>query len=214
MKTTAALAFASSLLLTSISAQEQYSIDPSSVSNSTRQAWCTSQLAQCPLICLQTAGNSAATESNTCDADSLTYSCVCSNGLSPNVTEYSQTLPYYICQEWGTECVSNCGSDSSCASNCRSQHPCGAQNPTRANSSTITSTMSKTNTASGQAGATTNSEGTVYTGFGGSAATGSAAAEASSGGAAGVRVAALNVGQTFGLLGLAGALFGGFAILL
>lgn len=65
------------------------------------------------------------------------------------------------------------------------------------------------------AGATTNAQGTVYTGFGGAAAsTGGSGASASAGGAASVRVAALNAGQTFGLLGVVGALFGGFAVLL
>jgi len=70
--------------------------------------------------------------------------------------------------------------------------------------------MSKTSSAG--AGATTNSQGTVYTGFGGAAS--SASATASKGGAPGIHAAALNAGQTFGVLGLMGALFGGFAILL
>ncbi|KAK5124208.1 hypothetical protein LTR85_001911 [Meristemomyces frigidus] len=218
MKAFTAATIATATLLSSVSAQEQYTIDPNSVSNATRSSWCYSQTAECPIICAQTSANSENTEANSCDPTTLTYSCVCSNGLSPNLTEFSQTLPYYVCSEWGNQCVANCAGDNTCASNCRSQHPCGAQNPVRQNTSTLSSTMSKTATTL-PAGATTSGGQTVYTGFGGSAASstgssGQASAAASAGGAASIRVAALNAGQTFGLLGLAGALFGGFAILL
>lgn len=59
------------------------------------------------------------TEANDCDSDNLTYNCVCDNGVSPNITMYSQTLPFYICQAWGTQCVKNCGLGSNtCASKC------------------------------------------------------------------------------------------------
>ncbi|KXL41355.1 hypothetical protein M433DRAFT_139032 [Acidomyces richmondensis BFW] len=199
-------------LLASVHAQQQYTIDPNSVSNSTKEQWCLSQTSECPLICLQTSPSDPNPESNTCDPTTLTYACVCGNGLSPNVSEYTQTLPYFICQEWGTQCVSNCGNDNTCASNCRSQHPCGAQHPIRANSSTISATKTPTGTTSLPAGATTNSAGqTIYSGFGGAAASTSGS---SAGSAVHVQAAALNAGQTFGVLGLIGALFGGFAFLL
>ena len=74
--------------------------------------------------------------------------------------------------------------------------------------------MSQTATAGGADSTTTNG---VYSGFGsgGASSTGGAAASASSDSAAHhVRVAALNVGQTFGILGVMGVLFGGFAVLL
>jgi len=197
-------------------ASAQYSIDPNTVSNATRQAWCTSQIAECPLICLQTAGNSAATDANNCDPTALTYDCVCSNGISPNVSMYSQTLPFYICQEWGNQCVSNCGSDSSCASTCRSDHPCGAQNPTRVNTSTITSSMSASASGSGTnvpAGATTGASGTVYTGFAGASSTGSGSAQSSAAAGSGA-VAAIQFGQTFGLITVMASFFAGALLIL
>ncbi|KAK4550311.1 hypothetical protein LTR36_003278 [Oleoguttula mirabilis] len=219
MKAFTTAGIATATLLASVSAQEQYTIDPDSVSNATRTSWCYSQVAECPLICVQTTGNTLVTEANSCDPTTLTYSCICSNGLSPNVTEYSQTLPYYICSQWGDQCVANCGGDNICASDCRSEHPCGAQNPVRQNTSTLSKTMSKTGSSSLPLGATTSGGQTVYTGFAGVTASstgssGDASASASAGGAASIRVAALNAGQTFGLLAVAGALFGGFAILL
>ena len=54
-----------------------------------------------------------------CPQDTLVYSCVCENNVSPNITQFSQTLPYYICTEWGTQCVNNCNNDNTCQDACR-----------------------------------------------------------------------------------------------
>lgn len=191
-------------------------IDPNSVPLSTRQNWCNSQIAECPLICLQEDGNSAATYANTCDATSLTYSCVCSNGLAPNASEYSQTLPYFICTQYNTDCQNNCGNDNTCAAACVQDHPCGAQNPTKVNTSTIT-TMPAT-TTNGAAAASTASDGSVvYTGFGGGSAatttTAAAASSSGSGSSAATRVI-VNIGQVYGLGVVAAGIFAGFAFMI
>ncbi|RMY52274.1 hypothetical protein D0865_05885 [Hortaea werneckii] len=231
MKTTTAILFTTSTLLTTLSAQQNYAIDPNSVDDSTKETWCTNQQTQCPLICTQTTpSHSADTQTNTCDPTSLTYACICANGQSPNISEYSQTLPYYICQEWTNQCVANCAqADNACASSCRDDHPCGALNPTRVNSSTVSSTMSKTSAGSGAADATTSGGDTVYTGFGGDSAAAASSSADGDGGEAEAsgnsaargsgmpvffRTAALGVGQTFGVLGVVGGLVGGVAVLL
>lgn len=223
MRTFAATAIASSALFSLAFSQEQYQIDPSSVSESDRTFWCNSQITQCPLICLQPPSETPNIIDNTCDQESLTFSCVCGDGLSPNVTQYTQTLPYFICQEWGNQCVAACGlGNNDCSSACRQDHPCGAQDPIRPNSSTITSTMSSSSSrTASEAGATTDgSGGTIYSGFGGASSTGdSSSAEESSASSAAAdsgagRASPLNMGQTFGFLALAGAFFGGFALVL
>ncbi|KAI5366254.1 hypothetical protein Slin15195_G077760 [Septoria linicola] len=211
-------AVATTLLLSGARAQQQYRIDPSSVSESTRDFWCQQQTTQCPLICLDQGSDTGATSSNDCNPDVLTYACVCENGLSPNVSEYSNTLPYSICTEWGTQCVSNCAGNTECQSNCRTQHPCGAQNPTRQNTSTL---MRSSTTSSGGAGATgsgsnnaqvtTDSDGSTVTVYNGPL--GQTTSD-ESGGVKNVRVWALGVGQTFGTLGVMGAAALGFAVLL
>lgn len=190
------------------------SIDPDTVPLATRQAWCQSQIAQCPLICLQEAGNSAGTYSNTCDAASLSYSCVCSNGLSPNASEYSQTIPYYICTQYNTNCQAACGSDNTCAAACVADHPCGAQNPTRVNTSTIT-TMSATTTG-GAAAASTASDGVIYTGFGTDSSATATAGSGGSGSSASSAAARLivNFGQIYGLAVVGAGIFAGFTLML
>jgi hypothetical protein len=114
-----------------------YTIDPSTVDQSTRgkqdrvsitrmlsdnstDYWCQQNQAQCPLICLQQPGvTSETTQQNDCDSDALTYTCICDDGSSPNITQYSQTLPYFICTQWGNNCVAACNGDNNCQSKCR-----------------------------------------------------------------------------------------------
>ncbi|KAI8940053.1 hypothetical protein NX059_003772 [Plenodomus lindquistii] len=183
-----------------------YTIDPSTVSDSDRQYWCDQNRAQCPLICLQQPGvTSMTTEENECDSDTLTYSCVCENNVVPNITEYSQTLPFFICQEWGNNCVANCQGDNTCQDKCRSDHPCGAQSPFLGNAS-LSSTLA-TASQTGGASATNN---IPVTGFGGSQATGTGSSSSGDSGAGAVFVpnAALSMAAVFG------SVFLGFAILL
>ncbi|PSN69701.1 hypothetical protein BS50DRAFT_631689 [Corynespora cassiicola Philippines] len=178
-----------------------YTIDPDSVAGSDRQAWCDSQRAQCPLICLQQPGvTSQTTVENDCDPDTLVYSCVCENNVSPNITQFSQTLPYYICTEWGTQCVNNCNNDNTCQDACRADHPCGAQQPLKPNN-TIAST------ASTAAPTATGSDGAPTTGLLG--ATGMP-----SGDQGGAASAMFDIGASYSMAILFAGVFAGFAILL
>lgn len=50
----------------------------------------------------------------------LSWDCVCKGGIVPNVTEYSLTVPFHECQEYGNQCVTACGlANNACANNCR-----------------------------------------------------------------------------------------------
>ncbi|CAI6278381.1 unnamed protein product [Periconia digitata] len=141
-----------------VAAQEQYTIDPNSVPKNTRDYWCKMSKTQCPLICLQQPGvKTSNTINNDCDADALTYACTCDNNVSPNITMYTQTLPYFICTEWGTQCRKDCGSDNTCADKCTADHPCGASEPFKGNASASASasgTPSATSSGSGGADST------------------------------------------------------------
>ncbi|EDN06190.1 hypothetical protein I7I51_06571 [Histoplasma capsulatum] len=177
------------------------SIDPSNISEAIRQTWCNNQMSSCPLICLQLPGTSENPDSNECDADTLQYSCVCSNGITPNTSEYTLTMPYYLCTEFNNQCVRHCGDDSSCVTACRADHPCGAQNPKRVNTTSTAPTASQTGTPSG-----TNTGGVVYTGLG------EGATSAPGKGTAGHAVA-LHIGQVYGAGVLVAAFLLGFSML-
>lgn len=95
-------------------------IDPSTVPAANRAQWCVAQKASCPSLCAQQSPEgSMATSSNTCDQRTLDYACVCASGLIPNATEFSQTIPYFICTEQNNQCVTNCNGNSACQSACR-----------------------------------------------------------------------------------------------
>jgi len=191
-----------------------YTIDPDTVEQSTRDYWCDQNRAQCPLICLQQPGiSSMTTEQNDCDSDALTYTCVCETGVAPNITEYSQTLPYFICQQWGNTCVENCNGDNSCQSACREDHPCGAQDPYRGNTS-LPTTMASTAAATGTDGSASNT--IPVTGFGGASETGSSDSDNNNGGSndQGGAGSIFMPNAGLGLAAVFGSVFLGFAVLL
>lgn len=131
----------------------------------------------------------------------LVYSCVCSNGISPNVSEYSQTMPYYICTENNNRCVNNCASgNNQCASDCRTKNLCGAQNPTRVNTTTTASSTS--------ASATSSSTGSNFNSFGDGDSGDSSSSKSGAG------ALALDLGAKYGLAMIISGLVGGAAVLL
>ncbi|KAI5286358.1 hypothetical protein KEM52_002027 [Ascosphaera acerosa] len=134
-------------------AADPRSFDADDVSAATRKQWCISQRAACPLICTQLPGGNDRPKENDCDDDDLSFSCVCNNGQTPNATEYSQTIPYYICSQQNDDCVKKCpNNNGDCQYRCRADNPCGAKSPTRFNSTTTTlATGTATATATGDA---------------------------------------------------------------
>lgn len=180
-------------------------IDPNSVDPATRAAWCLDQQVACPLICLQLPGASGPPISNTCDPATLNFLCVCSNGQSPNASQYTMTIPYFICTQTNQNCVAACNGLSTCQSACIQDHPCGAQNPKRVNTSTITTAgTSKTGSPTG------SSSTVIFNGFGSSAtATGS-----SGSGGPPTYGLMLELGHLYGLFAVIGGLLTGVFVLL
>ena len=72
------------VLVASVNAD--YYVAPDSVPLSLRKNWCQSERSTCPIICQQTPPHTTLT--NTCDPETLTYGCVCGDGLQPNVSEW------------------------------------------------------------------------------------------------------------------------------
>lgn len=121
----------------------------------------------------------------------LLYYCLCSNNVTPNATEYSQTIPYFTCTETNNQCVLKCNGDSTCQNNCRVQNPCGAQDPKRVN---VTTTTAKAATTT----ATATPVNTLVNG-----ATGAAP-----------HMASVDMSHVYGLCVLVGGFVAGFATLL
>ncbi|KAK3498347.1 hypothetical protein B0T13DRAFT_259852 [Neurospora crassa] len=195
---TTLLALASSLTLVSA----DYWVNTSNIDMGTKQNWCMNELASCPLICQQE--DLGPVDKNLCDADTLEYACVCGNGQTPNLTEYTLTIPYHTCVEWVQECIHDNMGDNLAQAACAEDHPCGAKNPKRSNATT-------TSTASATASPTASSTGTgVYNGLAG----GSSDAADSSNNGGHKKNAAPHMLESISATLIFGSLFAGFAIML
>ncbi|PYI10542.1 hypothetical protein BO78DRAFT_414624 [Aspergillus sclerotiicarbonarius CBS 121057] len=71
----------------------------SAISYADRSSWCTAERNSCPEIC----GGVAI--SNSCDPSTLDFSCTCSNGSSADVAEYTQTIPFFVCEATYAQCI-------------------------------------------------------------------------------------------------------------
>ncbi|KAF8424611.1 hypothetical protein EV426DRAFT_712423 [Tirmania nivea] len=144
MKSVAVLALASGLF-TLASAQTYPVITADDVLNSTREIWCQQQMGICPNLCQDQAHVDPV--NNDCWSEDLHYECVCKGGFRPNLTEYSQTIPYNLCMQSIQACADNCGNNQDCVTLCFSKKQCGASDPRRVNTTSTTTTVSATGTA-------------------------------------------------------------------
>ncbi|KAL2843674.1 hypothetical protein BJY01DRAFT_215588 [Aspergillus pseudoustus] len=118
------------------------------VSAQDKAAWCRGQRNECPLIC------GGAATANRCDADTLDFTCTCSNGTDANVVPYINTVPYYVCQNNYGQCINlstTQDGDDLCTEGLDS---CGSLNASAqtTTSSSTTSTSSPTSTSTSTSG--------------------------------------------------------------
>nr|POE63562.1 hypothetical protein CFP56_04465 [Quercus suber] len=160
------------------------SVVPSSVPLNQRQDWCTAQMHSCPQIC----GGEGAYPNN-CDANTLDYQCVCTSGISPNISDYDQTIPSFVCMQWIADCtlanVGNQNGQAGCQSlvcgqlNASSGEPkLGATGNPQPASTVVQTTAAPSSTGSADSTMTTT---TSTTSGSASAVTNSASATPSSG---------------------------------
>ncbi|KAJ9645307.1 hypothetical protein H2201_005656 [Coniosporium apollinis] len=181
------IAVSAAASLVAAQSNNTYTVDPNSVPATQRQVWCRAQRQTCPQLCNNQIQN------NDCDPNTLQILCVCRNGQTPNVTDYEQTVPSLMCEEWKIQCVRNSGSDATKQAACIAVQ-CGSR---RAES--VLSTSSASSSATGSS-----------TASGSASATSGAAAAASSSAAA----AALDFATTYGTGAIAAGLLGLFGLAL
>ena len=78
--------------------------------------------------------------------NTLEYECTCTDGSTPNITDYRDTLPFYVCQQWITDCTAAHPNDLSGQAACQSV-TCGTQNASQA-STTSSGSSSETSSSS------------------------------------------------------------------
>lgn len=123
----------------------------------------------------------------------FTFECECSDGKTPDVSQYKDTFPFFVCQENFAQCISNNAADSDSQQKCKdARKKCGTKDPKDAESSATT-----TSSASGMSTATQDSASATGSGSGTGAAepteTGAAVAQKPAGVFAAAMIAALGL---------------------
>lgn len=141
--------------LTMVAAQNstEFTIDINQVSATTRNSWCIAQENTCTELC----GSSP--DTNSCDYNTLDYSCTCQNGSEPGLQYYKQTIDTFVCEEAFAECNADNVGDSTAQQNCTTSiaDKCGSLDPADADTSTSTSASASSGTASATASGSTAS---------------------------------------------------------
>ncbi|KAJ5617127.1 hypothetical protein N7537_002241 [Penicillium hordei] len=122
------------------------------VDSANLNSYCSAQRNTCPQICQQ------GTKLNSCDPTTLKFSCVCSDGSTPDVTPYSQTVPFFVCQETYVQCIASHPNDADGQRACKKAADCGSKNASAVTTTASTSTMSSTTLALATATESSSSE--------------------------------------------------------
>ncbi|KAK4500295.1 hypothetical protein PRZ48_008484 [Zasmidium cellare] len=191
----ATAAFAAVASAQNYSTSGNLTINVQQVPSALRSSWCRAQTNSCPQIC----GGRA--QPNNCDPDTLTYQCVCTDGSNPNITDYDQTIPSFICEQWKANCVDAHPNDLDGQTGCQSV-TCGSRNA----SSNLAATTSSAATTSATATSSSSAESTSASGT----ASSSASASATTSSAA----MAIHVAEQYGTGIVAGGLLALFGLVL
>ncbi|ETI28828.1 hypothetical protein G647_01280 [Cladophialophora carrionii CBS 160.54] len=135
--------------------------NPAGIDPTTAFNWCHAQLNTCPQIC------GGAASQNQCDQNAFTYTCICANGTVPDCTAFTQTLPFFICQETYSQCIDAHPDDAQGQQTCTENMQCGTRNATaeaiaqtsaaEASSASSTSTSAASSTAASTGGSASGS---------------------------------------------------------
>ncbi|KAF9876558.1 hypothetical protein CkaCkLH20_05966 [Colletotrichum karsti] len=155
-------------------------INVAAINIQTKASWCTGERNVCNVLC-----NRAPT--NDCDAATLQYSCLCSNGSAPGLEYYEQTLPTFICNQAFEDCISanvgNARGQQNCTDTIKSQ--CG----------TIDAQSSEAKPSGATTSATATPTGASTTGSGSGTQASSAPSTTASGSFAGPTAAPAHLGN-------------------
>eukprot|EP00835_Amoeboradix_gromovi_P003446 NODE_227_length_13866_cov_0.400305.p7 type:complete len:160 gc:universal NODE_227_length_13866_cov_0.400305:12571-13050(+) len=103
------------------------------IDSSTKSSWCARQVYSCKTVCYTS--DAPEPKQNTCDSDTLNYKCVCGDGDEPKLDIFTDTIPFYQCNEVKSRCQQNCAGKSneqSCKSDCFNKYQCATTAPNAA----------------------------------------------------------------------------------
>ena len=87
----------------------------------------------------------------------LQFDCVCSDGKTPDVSQYVQTVPFYVCQANFAQCIQNHPDDADGQKACKEAAHCGSKNASSSSTTTTASSSSSATTTLSMATSTDDS---------------------------------------------------------
>ncbi|KAI1659874.1 putative amidoligase enzyme-domain-containing protein [Daldinia decipiens] len=115
VNTRAAAVVLSALALVSAQANSNstFKIDPTEVDISDRVNWCQGQQDSCSTIC-------GSVVQNGCSVDTLDFQCVCQGGNEPDMNEFMNTVPWFVCERLQSDCITQNENNAAGQKNCTS----------------------------------------------------------------------------------------------
>eukprot|EP00834_Sanchytrium_tribonematis_P001297 NODE_30_length_37342_cov_0.449507.p24 type:complete len:166 gc:universal NODE_30_length_37342_cov_0.449507:37292-36795(-) len=101
-----------------------------SIDVSLKASWCGRQVYACKMVCYSSDTPEPIT--NSCDADTLNYKCICGDKIEPKLLMFTDTILYFECSEVKTRCSQNCGgkaNEQACKSDCLNKYKCATTAP-------------------------------------------------------------------------------------
>ncbi|KAI1805905.1 hypothetical protein F4811DRAFT_513023 [Daldinia bambusicola] len=124
ISTRAAAVVLSALALVSAQANSNstFKIDPTDVDISDRVAWCQGQQDSCGTLC-------GSVVQNSCSTDSLDFQCVCQGNNEPDMNDYMNTMPWFVCERLQRNCIAANENNAAGQKNCTSTYgdKCGKE---------------------------------------------------------------------------------------
>ncbi|KAK3335483.1 hypothetical protein B0T19DRAFT_9815 [Cercophora scortea] len=145
--------FLAALSAVTVVAAQNFTIPQGSVDPTTLNQWCMAQMDTCNTLC------SSSWSSNTCDTTTFAYNCQCTDGTTPDLAEYTQTMPTFICNKAYEICNTAHVGDKKGQDNCTTsiKEKCGTKQPKDfVASAPTTSSSAPSSTGTGAAAASTS----------------------------------------------------------
>ncbi|KAI1809170.1 hypothetical protein GGS20DRAFT_343157 [Poronia punctata] len=75
-----------------------FTIDSSQVDPYDKASWCLAQQDSCNTLC-------GSVLKNDCDTDTLNFECECAGEAYPDLNEYQNTIPWFVCKRLNDNCI-------------------------------------------------------------------------------------------------------------
>ncbi|KAK6954225.1 hypothetical protein Daesc_004191 [Daldinia eschscholtzii] len=115
-----------------------------------RVAWCQGQQDSCGTLC-------GTPSQNTCQVDSLDFTCVCQGGNEPDMNLYMNTVPWFVCERLQSNCIKENENNAAGQKNCTSTYgdKCGKEDVSKHQGEGSVSTTTSSSSSAAPSGTAT-----------------------------------------------------------